>query len=289
MAASPSPSRLFCFGLGYTAKALLDRLMPLGWNAAGTGRGEKAAGACPVHAFDGTAPMAKAADRLAGTTHLLISIPPDAEGCLVLRHHMADIQALPGLQWVGYLSTTGVYGDHQGAWVDETTLPNPGQRRSIQRLAAERQWLASGLPVEIFRLAGIYGPGRSAFDKLRSGSARRIVKPGHLFSRIHVQDIATVLMASITRPDPGAIYNVCDDEPSEQGNVLIEAARLLGIDPPPPIPFAEADLSPMAASFYAESRLVRNDRMKQALGVTLSYPSYREGLRAILESENRKA
>ena len=172
---------------------------------------------------------------------------------------------------------------------DETTPPKPGQRRSIQRLAAERQWLASGLPVEIFRLAGIYGPGRSAFDKLRSGSARRIVKPGHLFSRIHVQDIATVLMASITRPDPGAIYNVCDDEPSEQGTVLIEAARLLGIDPPPPIPFAEADLSPMAASFDAESRLVRNDRMKQALGVTLSYPSYREGLRAILESENRKA
>lgn len=273
--------RLFCFGLGYSAAVLASDVTAQGWQVSGTSRTARSG----IHAFDGRQPMAEAPTALAGTTHLLISIPPDAQGCPVLRHHLADLTALPTLAWVGYLSTTGVYGDHQGGWVDETTTPKPGQLRSIQRLAAEREWLASGLPVQIFRLAGIYGPGRSALDRLRAGDARRIDKPGHLFSRIHVTDIARVLQASMARPDPGAIYNVCDDEPAESGVVIEEAARLLNLPAPPAIPFDQAVLTPMAASFYAESRLVRNDRIKRELGVELACPTYREGLRAILQAE----
>lgn len=288
MTSAPFPlpaARLFCFGLGYSATALASEVSAQGWPVAGTSRTARPG----IHAFDGRRPMADATAALAGTTHLLISIPPDAEGCPVLRHHLADLAALPALAWVGYLSTTGVYGDQQGGWVDETTPPKPGQIRSIQRLRAEQDWQACGLPVHVFRLAGIYGPGRSALDRLRAGDARRIDKPGHLFSRIHVTDIARVLLASMARPDPGAIYNVCDDEPAESGAVIEEAARLLNLPAPPAIPFEEAELTPMAASFYAESRLVRNDRIKQELGVQLACPTYREGLRAILAGENPKS
>jgi len=282
--ASMTP-RLFCFGMGYSATALSATLAAQGWQVAGTSRTARPG----IHVFDGRQPMADAPAALAGTSHLLISVPPDGEGCPVLRHHLADLTALPALAWVGYLSTTGVYGDHQGGWVDETTTPKPGQVRSVQRLRAEQDWQASGLPVHVFRLAGIYGPGRSALDRLRAGDARRIDKPGHLFSRIHVADIARVLLASMDRPDPGAIYNVCDDEPTESGKVTEEAARLLNLPAPPAIPFEEATLTPMAASFYAESRLVRNDRIKRELGVQLACPTYREGLAAILAEERGAA
>jgi nucleoside-diphosphate-sugar epimerase len=186
---------------------------------------------------------------------------------------------------VGYLSTTAVYGDHQGAWVDEATPINPQSLRARQRVQAEAAWLATGLPVHIFRLAGIYGPGRGPFEKVRDGSARRIIKPGQVFSRIHVADIAETLLASIRRPNPGAIYNVCDDDPAPAEDVLSHAAHLLGLPEPPAIPYDEAEMTPLARSFYAESKRVRNDRIKTELGVKLRYPDYRAGLAELLKSQ----
>ena len=284
--------KLFCFGLGYSALRLADRLLADGWSVAGTCRSndrrrELEARGIAVFPFDRARELADPAAALAGTTHLLSSVPPDEEGDPVLGLHQADVAAVQGLTWAGYLSTTGVYGDTGGNWVDETAAPRPTGDRSRRRLAAERAWLAlkdaHGLPVHVFRLAGIYGPGRSALDQLRAGTARRIVKPGQVFSRIHVDDITAVLEASITRPDPGAIYNVCDNEPAPNPDVVAYASKLLGVAPPPEIPFNQAELSPMARSFYADNRRVRNDRIKKDLGVTLRYPTYRDGLRAIAE------
>lgn len=193
---------------------------------------------------------------------------------------------------MGYLSTTGVYGDHDGGWIDEMTPLEPTTRRGKVRLMAERQWQAiagaSGLPLHIFRLAGIYGPGRGPFEKVRNGTARRIIKENQYFSRIHVDDIASVLAASVARPDPGAIYNVADDDPSPPEDVLSEAARLLGLPEPPEVRFEEAEMTPMARSFYAESKRVRNDGIKRDLGVTLRYPDYRTGLRALMDEEKAK-
>ena len=223
---------------------------------------------------------------LAGTTHLLVSIPPDIEGDMVLRHFRDDIAALPDLAWVGYLSTVGVYGDRQGQWVDETAPARPTSERSLRRVLAEQAWLTfgaeSGRRVEVFRLAGIYGPGRSVIDNLRAGTARRIVKPGQVFNRIHVDDIARVLAAAIDTPAGHTLYNVADDEPAPPQDVVAYAAELLGIDPPPEIPIAQAGLTGMSASFWAESKRISNARIKSALGVTLAYPTYREGLRAIV-------
>ena len=194
------------------------------------------------------------------------------------------------LRWVGYLSTTGVYGDHQGAWVDEGTVTSPSTRRGHLRAQAEASWqdLAdqAGLPLHIFRLAGIYGPGRGPFAKVRAGTARRIVKPNQVFSRIHVDDIAKVLLASISRPNPGAIYNVCDDDPAPPEDVIAFAAELLGLPIPPAIRFEDAEMTAMARSFYAESKRVRNDKIKNELGVTLKHPNYRDGLRSLLAASS---
>ena len=198
-------------------------------------------------------------------------------------HAIGD--AAPQLRWVGYLSTTGVYGDHGGEWVDEATPLTPSTKRGHHRVTAEAQWQAQPLPLHIFRLAGIYGPGRGPFAKVRAGTARRIVKPNQVFSRIHVDDIAQVLLASIDRPNPGAIYNVCDDEAAPPEEVLAHAAALLGVELPPEEDYATAEMTPMARSFYAESKRVRNSRMKEELGVELRYPSYRDGLRALLAEE----
>ncbi len=230
-------------------------------------------------------------DALDAASHLLISTAPDDAGDPVLAVLRDQIAARAGqFRWVGYLSTTGVYGDHHGGWVDETTPLTPSTKRGHQRVLAESQWQAlaaeTGLPLHIFRLAGIYGPGRGPYAKVRRGTARQIVKPGQVFSRIHVDDIAQVLMASITHPDPGAIYNVCDDEAAPPQDVLAHAAALIGVELPPEEDFASAEMTPMARSFYAESKRVRNDRIKHALGVSLLYPSYREGLAALLEQEN---
>jgi len=283
--------RLFCFGLGYSALALVDRLRPAGWEFAGTcregeARAPLAARGVEFHLFDRGRPLDDAAAALAGASHILSSVPPDAEGDTVLDHHGGDIARAQGLVWVGYLSTTGVYGDRGGAWVDESTPPAPTTARGRQRLAAERDWLElwrrHGVPVHLFRLAAIYGPGRNQLAALRAGAAKRIDKPGQVFSRIHVADLARVLEASMARPHPGAIYNVCDDEAAPPQEVVAHACALLGLAPPPLIPFAEAELSALARSFYADNKRVRNERIKRELGVELAYPSYREGLAALL-------
>ena len=285
--------RLFCFGLGYSAGRLARALIAAGWRVAGTtrtaaGQAQLAAKGIDAYRFDGETPLAAAPATLAGTTHLLDSVPPGPDGDAVLVHHGRDIRALKTLAWIGYLSTTGVYGDTLGATVDETSLFNPTSERSRHRADAEAAWLTLAsdhkLPVHVFRLAGIYGPGRSALDQVRSGTARRIDKPGHLFSRIHVDDIANVLRASMARPNPGAVYNVCDDEPAAPADVTAFACELLGVAPLPAIPFEEArvTMSTMALSFWRDNRRVANRRIKDDLGVILKYPSYREGLRAVL-------
>ena len=269
---------LFCFGLGYTAGHLARRLAARGWEVRGTTRcPEEAASGWPMLAFDRNRPLPPAA--LAGVTHVLTSIPPDEQGDPVLDHHAADLR---GARWIGWLGTTAVYGDRQGGWVDEDTPIEPTLARADRRARAEAAWLASGLPVHLFRLAGIYGPSRNAFVNLKEGTARRIVKPGQVFSRIHVEDIATVLEASIARPRPRAVYNVCDDEPAPPDQVVTHAAELLGVEPPSAQDYATAELSPMARTFYRDNRRVRNERIKTELGVRLAYPSYREGLAALL-------
>ena len=285
---------LFGFGYGFSASALGALLGPAGWSLAGTCRtaeGCRALAEAGVAAvpFSREAPLADTARCLAGATHVLLSIPPDGDGDPALDRHSADIAALPGLEWIGYLSTTGVYGDTGGAWVDESAAPAPTGERGRRRLRAEESWLAfggrHGLAVHVFRLAGIYGPGRNALAAVRRGAARRIEKPGHAFSRIHVADIAQVLAASIARPRPGAIYNVCDDEPASGADVVAHACALLGVTPPPLTPLEDADLTPMARSFYADNRRVSNARIKSELGVALRFPDYRAGLASLLADE----
>ena len=286
-----SRPHLFCFGLGYTALALGRRLVADGWLVTGTCRTPAAealrGSEFPVHHFDRAHPLPR--QVLEGATHLVVSIPPDAAGDPVLATHGQDIAAMEGLFWVGYLSTTGVYGDRRGGWVDEAAALRPTGARGRRRLAAEAGWLdlwrSNGVPAHIFRLAGIYGPGRSAFDALRAGTAKRIEKPNQVFSRIHVDDLASVLVASIRRPQPGAIYNVCDDDPSPPEAVVAHAAALLGVPPPPLVPIEAAGLSPMARSFYDDNKRVSNRLIKAELGVSLRYPDYRMGLAAILAEE----
>lgn len=283
-------ARLFCFGLGFSALALARDLIEDGWSVAGTTRSDEKRSALEaegidVHLFSREQPLADPAAALDGVTHVVTSIAPDEEGDPVLGCHEKDLRVGDRIAWAGYLGTTGVYGDHQGGWVDETTPPAPSLARTKRRVAAEGHWLASGLPVHIFRLAGIYGPGphRNALETVKSGRARRIVKPGQMFGRIHVEDIAQVLKASIAKPNPGAIYNVADDEPAPPQDVITYAAELLGLEPPPEVPFEEADISEAARSFYADNRRVANGRIRNELGVDLKHPNYRDGLRAIFE------
>jgi nucleoside-diphosphate-sugar epimerase len=291
-------SQLFGFGLGYTAQALARLVAAKGWRIAGTVRDPVAVERLSrlgyaMARFAGEADNRAVPPLLTGTTHLLLSIPPRSGGDPVLAQYRDVIAALPQLQWIGYLSTVGVYGDSQGRWVDETTQVAPNSERTEARVAAEAAWLDFGKeierPVQVFRLAGIYGPGRSAFDKLHAGTARRIVKPGQVFNRIHVEDIATALEASIARPRQGAVYNVADDCPAPPEEVVAYAAELIGLPAPPAVPFAEADLTPMARSFYEGNRRIANALIKSELGVTLAYPNYREGLAAILRASGEGA
>lgn len=285
-------ARLFCIGLGYTARVLARRLSTQGWRAGGTARDPGKAEELRREGFDAVPFPLDHPDRVfADTTHLLVTAPPGAAGDPVLAAHGTALRPhAHRIAWVGYLSTTGVYGDHGGGWVDEETPVAPLTGRAARRVAAEEAWRSlwreAGLPVHVFRLAGIYGPGRSAIDTLRAGRARRIVRPGQVFSRIHVEDAANALAASMARPQPGAIYNLCDDEPAPPGDVIAFAASLLGMTPPPSEDFATAAASmpEMAKSFYGESKRVRNDRMKRELGVRLAYPTYREGLRALADA-----
>ena len=276
---------LLCLGYGYCAATLARRLLAKGWAVRGTTRSADKLAAMRAEGiepflFDRARPLPH--DAFDGASHALTSIAPDDAGDPVLDLHAAD---LTSVAWCGYLGTTAVYGNHDGAWVDEATPLQPSIARADRRARAEAAWLASGLPVHIFRLAGIYGPGRNALANLRRGTARRIVKPGQVFSRIHVEDIATTLEASIARPRPGAIYNVCDDEPSPPQEVIAFAADLLGVEPPPELPYDTADLPSMARSFYRDNRRVRNGLIKRELGVSLAYPTYREGLRALPDAE----
>lgn len=284
--------RLFCFGLGYSARALADAVQAEGWAVAGTCRSaEKQAAlqAAGIDAFlfDRDRPLDDAAGGLSGATHLLSSVPPDRSGDPVLDHHGAEIAALGGLRWAGYLSTIGVYGDRAGGWVDEESALQPTGERGRRRVAAEDGWRVlqrkHGVPVHVFRLAGIYGPGRNALETVRAGRARRIVKSGQVFSRIHRDDIVAVLRASMTRPSPGAVYNLCDDEAAPPQDVIAFACDLLGVTAPPDLPFEGAALSDMARSFYRDSKRVSNRRIKRDLGVRLAWPTYREGLRALFE------
>jgi nucleoside-diphosphate-sugar epimerase len=283
--------RLFCFGLGYSATFLARRLVAKGWQVSGTCRSrdsqiELSRLGIEAHLFDRDHPIGNLPELLSSATHLLSSVPPDEAGDPVLDTHRAEIDAAaPRLAWIGYLSTTGVYGNRDGGWVDEMSELAPTGERGRRRLAAERAWLSLSQSAHLFRLAGIYGPGSSALDTVREGRAKRIVKPGQIFSRIHVADIAQVLEASMARPHPGAAYNVCDDDPAPPSDVIAFAAALLNQPPPPEIPFEQADLSPMARSFYDDNKRVSNSRIKRELGVALQYPSYRTGLPAILAIE----
>lgn len=285
---------MFCFGLGYVGAHVARTLQAKGWSVAGTTR-------CEEHyhklELEGIEPhffrfghASEQVDRmLAGTTHLLITIPPGDEGDPVYNECRLAIGMLPDLQWLGYLSTTGVYGDHHGGWVNETSPMCADNERVERRVAAERYWLGlhdtMGIPAHIFRLSAIYGPGRSAFDALREGRARCIMKEGQVFSRIHVEDITRTLLASIDHPDPGEIYNLADDCPSPQHEVVRYAAELIGGEPPAEEAYESAQMSEMMREFYSSSRKVRNNKIKAKLGVELAYPDYKVGLRAILALE----
>ena len=280
---------LLTLGHGYSARALARRLGPQGWRLIGTTRTREEAsradaGSAEIFLWPGS----DLAPLIAKASHVLVSAAPGPEGDPFLPH-VTDVLTAHPPRWLGYLSTIGVYGDHGGGWVDERTPLAPATRRGQLRVEAEAAWqrlaMEAALPLHIFRLAGIYGPGRGPFAKVRAGTARRIVKPGQVFSRIHVEDIAAVLEASIARPNPGAVYNVCDDDPAPPEDVIALAADLLGLPVPTAENFETAEMTPMARSFYAESKKVRNDRIREELGVRLLYPDYRSGLAALLREE----
>ncbi len=297
--------RLFVFGLGYSARVVVERLRPRLEAVWGTTRdaekvaGIAALGVAPI-LFDGRSDPAPypspqggggVAEALAQADHVLVSIAPDEAGDPVLRHFRGELAAARP-EAVVYLSTVGVYGDHCGAWVDEASECRPVSKRSRQRFEAEADWRGfaeeTRVPVAIVRLAGIYGPGRGPFEKVRRGTARRIVKPGQVFNRIHVDDIAAIVEAAFAQKADG-VFNGSDDEPAPPQEVLAYAAGLLGLPPPPEVAYEEAELTPMARSFYGENKRVRNDRIKRELGVRLAYPTYREGLQAVLEAEGKQA
>lgn len=285
--------KLLILGLGYSAGFFARAALARGWEVTGTSRSaEKAAelsrAGIRTLVFGGFAVSTSLARALAEAEAVLVSVQPGEDGDPVLRQLRGALAAAPDLRWIGYLSTIGVYGDQGGAWIDETQAVTPGNARNALRVAIEEDWLAlgreSGKAVQIFRLAGIYGPGRNPIAKLREGKATRLVKPGQVFNRIHVDDIAGILMASLARPRNGAVYNMADDEPAPPQDVVGFAAELTGLEPPPEIPFAEARLSPMAASFYGENKRVSNALVKRELGYAFRYPTYREALKVLAAS-----
>ena len=274
-------------GHGFSARALADQLVPKGWRILGTTRSAEKSDAIAKTGVEPILwPGRDLAPLLQEASCLLISAGPGSEGDPFLAEYSEQVRAARHLRWVGYLSTTGVYGDHQGGWVDEDTPLSPSTKRGQARVEAEAAWQAiPDLPLHIFRLAGIYGPGRGPFAKVRNGTARRIIKPGQVFSRIHVEDIAQALELSMAHPDPGAIYNLCDDDPAPPQDVIAHAAELLGVPVPPAVDFEEAEMTPMARSFYAESKRVTNERAKPDLGWQPRYPDYRSGLKDLLARE----
>ncbi|MFT6559478.1 SDR family oxidoreductase [Sneathiella sp.] len=278
---------LFCFGFGYTAGEIA-RLQP-DWRIRGTTRSLTASPnkkeGVPLLQFDGQAPIAGFLEIAQDVSHILISVPPGEDGDPVYRVMGELLCRLPNLKWVGYLSTTGVYGDLGGGAATEETPCNPSGIRGQRRLDAERAWTRlyqkQGLPVHIFRLPGIYGPGRNQLVSLKAGKAHRIVKEGHVFSRIHVHDLARILIASMEKPHPGTVYNVADEYAAPPQDVVTYAAELLGIDPPPYQDFDTAEMSAMARSFYSDSKTIVNKKIKEELGISFKYPTYKEGLKSL--------
>jgi len=280
---------LLSIGHGYSAQGLAERLLPQGWRIIGTTRSAEKAEALRAAGIEPLLwPGGDLRPSIRAASHILTSVAPVDGIDPVLAHVRDEIAANAArIEWVGYLSTTAVYGNHGGGWVTEDSPLTPATERGKARVAAEAEWGAiAGLPLHIFRLAGIYGPGRGPFAKVRNGTARRIIKQGQVFSRTHVEDIAQVLEASIGRPNPGAAYNVCDDDPAPPEDVIAYAAELLGVSIPPAEDFETAEMTQMARSFYAESKKVNNERIKSELGVALLYPSYRAGLDALLARES---
>jgi nucleoside-diphosphate-sugar epimerase len=282
--------KVLILGCGYTGKRLAQWLLQRGVEVQATNRSGTPIQDLQIPCFpfvyktgDAIAPLPAVA--LAGVTHVLSTIGPDAHGIDPVVASLMPMLHDARLSWFGYLSTTGVYGDTQGAWVDEESLLKPQNVRSQHRVTIEATFLQSGLPTHIFRLPGIYGPGRSIFERLQAGTMHHITKPGHVFSRIHVDDIVQTLWQSMRSPQPGTVYNVADNEPSEPSTLIQEGARLLGIAPPPAQPYNPDNLSAMAASFWNECRRVSNQKIKQDLKVQLTYPTYREGLQAIFAAE----
>lgn len=282
--------KMLVFGHGYCAGFLTPLLRARGWQVLGTTRGDPdrvaQAGAVPL-IWPGE--DARLREEIATADAILVSAAPGSGGDPVLAAFHDDlVGAKP--RWLGYLSTTGVYGDRNGGWVDEDSPLDATGPRGQARIRAEGDWQTladrAGLPLHIFRLAGIYGPGRGPFEKVRNGTARRIIKPGQVFSRIHAEDIAQVLLASLDRPAPGTAYNLCDDDPAPPQDVLAHAAELLGLPPPPQVAFEDAQMTPMARSFYADSKRVSNRRIKEDLGIVLRHPDYRSGLAAILAGDD---
>lgn len=280
---------LFSFGHGFSSRALADLLIPQGWRVIGTTRSADKMDAIAATGVEPVLwPGTDVTPLLRQAPYLLLSAAPGPEGDPVLAAMQDEIVALAhDVHWVGYLSTTGVYGDHGGDWVDEDTALTPATKRGAARVKAEAAWAGiADLPLHIFRLAGIYGPGRGPIAKVRGGTARRIIKKGQVFSRIHVEDIASAVALSMAQPKPGAIYNVCDDDPAPPQDVIGHAADLLGLPLPEAVDFETADMTPMARSFYAESKKVRNDRLKAELGWAPKYPDYQTGLAALLALES---
>lgn len=284
---------VFFFGLGYSSMATarwIHRLVAPDVPISGTVRSEEKAArlraqGIRAHVFDGASPSATAREDILTATHVIHSIPPPGPEDPVLAFHRADLDAAANLQWLGYFSTVGVYGDAGGDWIDESAPTRAINARGRNRIDTEQLWLdfarERGLPLLVLRLAGIYGPGRSAFDKLRAGTAQRIIKPNQVFNRIHVEDIGRVTAMAAMRK-LGGIYNLADDHPAPPQDMITHAAQLADMTPPPEVPFGEAELTPMGRSFYEENKRCSNAAIKKALGVELLYPSYREGLAAIL-------
>ena len=284
--------KLFIFGLGYSALYFARTRRALFTEIGGTVRGAAKAAALRAegiraHRFDGDFAAPEIAPALQSADALLVSIPPQDGGDAALAHFGAALRAAENLRGIVYLSTIGVYGGHQGAWIDESAETRPSSPRNVLRAHVEKDWLAlgaaTGKTAHVLRLAGIYGPGQNQLEKLRAGKARRIVKAGQVFNRIHVEDISRAVAGAFAAPK-GGVWNVADDEPAPPQEVLVFAAGLLGIAPPPEIDFETAGLSPMARSFYGDNKRVSNARLKKELGVELAYPTYREGLRALASS-----
>jgi hypothetical protein len=279
-------NHILCFGFGFSAQALCRRLDPSEWTITGTSRTAEGAANITRQGFSGVV-FDDLKSIPESVTHIVSSVPPDADGDPVLWRFCTELVSRnTTLKWAAYLSTTGVYGDHGGGLVNEDTPLTPNTERGHRRLFAEKAWMRlhyhHALPVHVFRLAGIYGPGRNTLDNLKEGTAKRVIRQGQIFSRIHVEDIAGILLASMKKPNPGRAYNVADDEPCPPQDVISYGAELLGMAPPPDVAFESANLSPMARSFYMDSKRVSNDRVKEELGYRFQYPNYRVGLRSLL-------